>query len=183
MASLDFVPSDYKIKYVDSLHPSNIAGLGDQFKSNKGRTIRVKIAKDIIEDIYCPDADLTVGWLLSEVTRRYDKHFEANMTKEKEEIYSKKLIVGLKTVELLPALDYYLTFLDNCLRPIKSNTLLAVHYAKMNEENQLKPKKYKKPVGKDDFQYLKVLGCGGYANVVLARKKDSGRLYAIKIIK
>jgi hypothetical protein len=52
MASLDVVPSDYKIKYIDSLVPSNIAGLGDQFKSNKARTIRVKIAKDIIEDIY-----------------------------------------------------------------------------------------------------------------------------------
>lgn len=45
MASLDVIPSDYSIKYVHSLIPSNIAGLGHQFKSNKARTIRVKIAK------------------------------------------------------------------------------------------------------------------------------------------
>lgn len=183
MASLDVVPSNYKIKYVDSLVPSNISGLGDQFKSNKARTIRVKIAKDIIEDIHCPDADLTVGWLLSEVTRRYDKHFEANVGDNKDQVYSKKLIVGLKTVELLPALDYYLTFLDNCLRPIKNGTLLAVHYSKLKEEDKDNPGEKHSKVGKDDFQYLKVIGCGGYANVVLARKKDSGRLYAIKIIK
>ena len=79
MASLDFVPSDYKIKYIDSLIPSSIAGLGEQFESNEARTIRVKIAKDIIEDIYCPDADLTIGWLLSEVNRRYDQRFEENV--------------------------------------------------------------------------------------------------------
>lgn len=183
MASLDVVPSDYKIKYVHSLIPSNIAGLGNQFKSNKARTIRVKIAKDIIEDIYCPDADLTIGWLLSEVTRRYDKHFDANVGDNKDNIYTKKLIIGLKTIEALPALDYYLTFLDNCLRPLKNGTTLAVHYAKLKEGDDLEKSIFRKPVGKEDFHFLKVIGCGGYANVVLARKKDSGRLYAIKIIK
>jgi serine/threonine protein kinase len=183
MASLDVVPSDYKIKYIDSLVPSNIAGLGDQFKSNKARTIRVKIAKDIIEDIYWPDADLTVGWLLSEVTRQYDKHFDANVGDNKDLVFSKKLIVGLKTTELMPALDYYLTFLDNWLRPIKSGTLLAVHYSKLRDGEDLTDKSFRKPIWKDDFHFLKVLGWGGYANVVLARKRDSGRLYAIKIIK
>lgn len=113
MASLDFVPSDYKIKYVDSLIPSNITGYGEQFKSNKPRKIRVKIAKDTVEDIFCPDADLTVGWLLSEVNRRYDERFEQAVGDNKDQQFSKKLIVGLKTVELMPALDYYLTHLDN----------------------------------------------------------------------
>lgn len=28
-----------------------------------------------------------------------------------------------------------------------------------------------------------MIGCGGYSNVVLARKKDSGRIYAVKVIK
>jgi len=67
----------------------------------------------MVEDIYCPDADLTVGWLLSEVTRRYDERYETAVGENKDEMYSKKLIVGLKTVDLLPALDYYLTHFDN----------------------------------------------------------------------
>ncbi|CAI2386894.1 unnamed protein product [Moneuplotes crassus] len=181
MASLDVIPSDYSIKYVHSLIPSNIAGLGQQFKSNKARTIRVKIAKNIVEDIHCPDADLTVGWLLSEVTRRYDQHFEAEIGENN--LYKKKLLIGLKTIEGLPALDYYLNFLDNCLRPLKNGTTLAVHYSKLREGDDFENNGYRNPIGKEDFHFLKVIGCGGYANVVLARKKDSGRLYAIKIIK
>ncbi len=183
MASLDGIPSDYTIKYVNSLIPSNIAGLGHQFKSNKARTIRVKIAKDIIEDIHCPDADLTVGWLFSEVTRRYDQHFDSQIGENKDNTYKKKLLIGLKTLEGLPALDYYLNFLDNCLRPLKNGTTLAVQYAKLREGDDFEKDSYRKPIGKEDFHFLKVIGCGGYANVVLARKKDSGRLYAIKIIK
>ena len=85
--------------------------------------------------------------------------------------YSKKLIVGLKTMELLPALDYYLTHLGNWLRPIKHKTLLAAHYSKLNEdESSSSVLRRSRGVCKDDFQFLKVLGWGGYANVVLARK-------------
>ena len=183
MSSLDFVPNDYKIRYVDGLIPNSFTGFGEQYKSNKPRKIRVKIAKDMVEDIYIPDADLTVGWLLSEVNRRYDERFEKAVGDNKDQMFSKKLIVGFKTVELLPALDYYLTHLDNCLRPVKSGTVLAVHYSKMQEGDHTQPRKYGRKVGKDDFQYLRVIGCGGYSHVVLARKKDSGRLYAIKVIK
>lgn len=35
-------------------------------------------------------------------------------------------------------------------------------------------------VTEKDFQYLKLIGKGGYSEVLMARKKDSGRLYAIK---
>lgn len=34
----------------------------------------------------------------------------------------------------------------------------------------------------NDFELLKIIGKGGYSQVVLARKKDSGFLYAIKIM-
>ena len=61
--------------------------------------------------------------------------------------------------------------------------MLGVHYAKMQEGDHSHSKQYQRKVGKDDFQYLKVIGCGGYSHVCLARKKDSGRLYAIKVIK
>jgi serum/glucocorticoid-regulated kinase 2 len=63
---------------------------------------------------------------------------------------------------------------------VKESTLLRVHFAKIDEED---PSSSFETIDKDSFQYLKVIGCGGYSNVVLARKKDSGRLYAIKIIK
>lgn len=74
-------------------------------------------------------------------------------------------------------MDYYLTQLDNSLLPVKQTTLLSVHYS------NIKDSRTSEKVSKNSFQYLKVIGCGGYSNVVLARKKDSGRLYAIKIIK
>jgi Protein kinase domain/Domain found in Dishevelled, Egl-10, and Pleckstrin (DEP) len=37
-------------------------------------------------------------------------------------------------------------------------------------------------IGIATFEWLKVLGVGGFGKVVLARKKDTGRLYAIKVI-
>ena len=74
-------------------------------------------------------------------------------------------------MELFPAMDYYLTHLDNCLRPIKHNTLLAVHYSKINENDSISTfYDQQKVVSKEDFQFLKVIGWGGYATVVLARK-------------
>lgn len=35
----------------------------------------------------------------------------------------------------------------------------------------------------DDFKILKIIGRGSYSYVAVARKKDSGRMYAIKIMK
>ena len=35
---------------------------------------------------------------------------------------------------------------------------------------------------KDSFELLKLIGKGGYSQVFMARKKDSGQLYAIKIM-
>ena len=40
-----------------------------------------------------------------------------------------------------------------------------------------------KEICADDFEQIKVIGKGGFSRVVLARKKDSGRLYALKIMK
>lgn len=74
-------------------------------------------------------------------------------------------------------LDYYLWHLENSLAPIKESTTLTVHFSNVNSNTK------KDKINKNSFQYLKVIGCGGYSNVVLARKKDSGRMYAIKIIK
>ena len=35
----------------------------------------------------------------------------------------------------------------------------------------------------EDFEQMRVIGRGGFSRVILARKKDTGRLYAIKILK
>lgn len=70
-----------------------------------------------------------------------------------------------------------MTQLDNSLVPVKETTLLTVHFSEIRDYRT------EEKVKKNSFQYLKVIGSGGYSNVVLARKKDSGRLYAIKVIK
>jgi len=174
LTSLDFVPQDYKIKYIDSMNKSSKEYNKDSVDT-KGKLISVMIEKDCILDIILPESDLTVGWLLSEVTRRYNEilhtlHGHAD---------GDKVIVGLKTVESIPALDYYLTQLENSLSQI-NDKLLVAHFAETNIDwNHIRDSK----VSKNDFHFLKVIGWGGYSNVVLARKKDNGKLYAIKIIK
>ena len=35
---------------------------------------------------------------------------------------------------------------------------------------------------KEDFEFLKVIGRGGFSRVLMARKKDSGQLFAVKAI-
>lgn len=146
ISSLDFIPSDFQIKYIDNMVPKNISIHNQLAESSKTKNIRVKIAKDIVEDIRVEDPDLTVGWLLSEITRRYDAHFNKSVGSGKEHLYSKKLIVGFKTVAMLPAMDYYLTQLDNSLKPIKDNTLLAVHYSKYNDDDYLNPEGLQRPI-------------------------------------
>ena len=41
----------------------------------------------------------------------------------------------------------------------------------------------KREVTINDFEQIRVIGRGGFSKVVLARKIDTGRLYAIKILK
>lgn len=38
-------------------------------------------------------------------------------------------------------------------------------------------------ISKDDFSMLKVIGTGSYGKVLLVKKKDSGNLYAMKVLK
>lgn len=49
MSSFEFVPSSYKIKYVDSLLPSNITGLDDADADTKGRKYKVIIPDSLVE--------------------------------------------------------------------------------------------------------------------------------------
>jgi serine/threonine protein kinase len=133
------------------------------------------ISKGNIMDITLPESDLTVGWLLSEVTRRYEEQVESSESIKNDG----KVIIGLRSVETIPTLDYYLTHLENSLSQV-GDKLLVAHFAEINKDyDDEKDTK----LTKKDFQFLKVIGCGGYSNVVLARLKRTGKLYAIKIIK
>ncbi|CAI2360876.1 unnamed protein product [Moneuplotes crassus] len=137
----------------------------------------VVLEEGIIEEISIPDPDLTVGWLLSEVSRRYQHYARENGTKRAEE----KVVVALKSAEFYPTLDTYLESLDNVIAPIKHNTTFDVHFAKLSDHQQNFIKMAS--VGPEDFEYLKVIGQGSYSHVVIARKKDSGKQYAVKVIK
>lgn len=177
ISSLEFVSKGYKIKYIDSLIPSNISNVTGVNENIEGKIFKVMFDKTHIESFLCEESDLTVGWLLSEATRKYDQ-----LREEGEIKGPKKHVVGIKSVQSILGLDYYLTQLENSLSPIKEKTLLAVHYAQI-QDNCSQEESKGAQVTKNDFRFLNVIGCGGYSNVVLARKKDSGRLYAIKIIK
>ena len=39
------------------------------------------------------------------------------------------------------------------------------------------------PITIDDFQLLKVVGRGSFGKVYMAKKKDNGRVYAVKTLK
>ena len=49
MSSLEFVPSDYKIRYVDSLNPSNITSLDGKNKEIVNKRVKVIIPSKLIE--------------------------------------------------------------------------------------------------------------------------------------
>lgn len=48
------------------------------------------------------------------------------------------------------------------------------HFAKVAKKKQICPAA---------FEAIKVIGRGGFSRVLLCRKKDTGRLYAMKILK
>ena len=88
----------------------------------------------------------------------------------------KKLIVALKTYEGNENLDHWLTMYDKQLHPVQDGEVLVAYFAKIC------PNK-KKQISAEDFELIKVIGRGGFSRVILCRKKDTGRLYAMKILK
>lgn len=65
---------------------------------------------------------------------------------------------------------------DRNLVPIQDGEVLIAVFAKLAQNKR-------KQISTGDFELLKVIGRGGFSRVVLGRKKDTGRLYAIKIMK
>jgi Protein kinase domain len=103
------------------------------------------------------DDTLTCGWLLSETIRAYT---------------GTGTIVALKTAKKLEILDYWLNIFDRSLQPLKDNEkLIAVFDQPVSSDVQI-----------NHFIPLKVIGEGGFSKVVMAAKKDTGLLYAIKVM-
>lgn len=149
--------------------------------------------------------ELTCGWLLSEVTRRYEGYLnkrkesltsmetddgsrKSGFNSNKKPVVQKRLIVGLKWKpgSFQVPIDYYLTQHDLPLSRLPNGLELDIHFSNIGTSKKSFVKNVIKEnwrVTEHDFDFLHVIGRGGYSKVVWARKKDSGRLYALKIMK
>lgn len=86
------------------------------------------------------------------------------------------MIVALKTYDQNESIDHWLTMYDRSLAPLQDGEVLIAHFAKISPNKR-------KQISVGDFEMIKVIGRGGFSRVLLCRKKDTGRLYAMKILK
>ena len=139
------------------------------------KIVRVVIDAHFRFEVEIEDESCTCGWLLSEVIKRYTMHI-AQMNKTSGVKIKKKLIIALKTQSGNEALDYWLTEYNYTLKPLRNGEILLPYFQKII------PGKTKEVII-SDFEKLKVIGRGGFSKVFLVRKKDSGLLYAMKVMK
>ncbi|ORY38812.1 Pkinase-domain-containing protein [Rhizoclosmatium globosum] len=104
-------------------------------------------------------------------------------------MYQKKALRGdipVGTVRISPAFDQKEQDEWFKLLPVGSaSTPLTTSVGEIRVHILFKehPKTAVKPLGVDDFEILRVLGKGSFGKVVQVRKKDTGRVYAMKILK
>jgi serine/threonine protein kinase len=67
----------------------------------------------------------------------------------------------------------FLRKMNDSARLLKTELTLCINFTRMT----------KKSVGPNDFEYLAVIGRGSFGKVFQVRKKDSGCIYAMKVIK
>lgn len=103
------------------------------------------------------DRTLTCGWLISETVRKYT---------------GKSQVLALSTVKSLEILDMWLGLFDRELTPFNNNEKFLLVF------EQPVPSE----ISNFHFEPMKLIGKGGFSKVILARKKDSSRLFAIKRI-
>ena len=82
----------------------------------------------------------------------------------------------MKTYDGNESIDHWLTMYDRPLYPLLDGEVLVSHFAKFASNK-------KKRITIGDYELIKVIGRGGFSKVLLCRKKDTGRLYAMKVIK
>jgi serine/threonine protein kinase len=110
--------------------------------------------------VLVPEDTLTCGWLLSETIRKGADTVVAIRTKTESEV-----------------LDCWLLRMERTLHPLNhGEELVAVHTCNP----------YAVPVQPDisidHFQPIKLIGKGGFSKVFEVRKRDSGQLYAAKVM-
>ena len=69
--------------------------------------------------------------------------------------------------------------IQNASDEISSRILVKKEYDSLIKQSQQKTGK----VGNDDFSLIQVIGTGTYGKVLLVKKKDTGKLYAMKVLK
>lgn len=108
------------------------------------------------------DFSMTCGWLLSEAIRKYEGH---------------KTLVALKTCQELDIIDEWLLRFEKSLKPLREVHDLVAIFAdegfdtKDSDFHSIK-----------NFKVIKLLGIGSSSKVFLCRKKDTGILYAVKVV-
>jgi len=112
---------------------------------------------------------LTCHWLMQEVLRNLQ-----SVSKQKDLKRDFSSFIKLKTQNKNIQLDYWLSLPDKSIAPLPHNiTLLPVHSITNDRKG---------PVSQKDFEILTILAEGGSCDVFIARKKDNGKIYAIKRI-
>ena len=136
-------------------HTHNLSGSKvKKIESNKTIFIETDLNEIVIEVF---EDYLTCGWLLSEAIRQYK---------------GDKNIIALKSAKNFEAIDCWLLQFERSLHPLKNKERLQAVF--QQKAGKLGPKA---------FDPIKMIGKGGFSHVVQVRKKDTGELFAIKILK
>lgn len=110
--------------------------------------------------VLVPDDTLTCGWLLSETIRKGAESVVALRTKTESEV-----------------LDCWLLRMERTLQPFNhGEELVAVHTCKVYTAF------VQSEVTIDHFLPIKLIGKGGFSRVFEVRKRDTGQLYAAKVM-
>ncbi|OMJ84043.1 hypothetical protein SteCoe_14912 [Stentor coeruleus] len=120
------------------------------------KTIRIRYYHNE-KVVYLEDNFLTCGWLLSEAIRLFP---EAHP------------IVALRTADNIDVIDVWLQDFERSLNIIKDNTTLI----------PISGQGILADISMSWFEPVAVLGKGGFSNVFLVRKRDTGYLYALKVM-
>ena len=130
-------------------------------KSDLGHDLKIHTDIGVIQ-IHNLDFSMTCGWLLSETIRKYE---------------GEKTLVALKTCQELDIIDEWLLRFEKSLKPLREVHDLVAIFADEGFEATASDFHSIK-----NFKVLKLLGTGSSSKVFLCRKKDTGILYAVKVV-
>jgi len=150
--------------------PSNPTKISKEVKTAKliydsQLTVKITYKKSEQESLTC-------GWLLQEALQSLN-----DLCKEKNLERDFKTLIAFKTKQKNVQLDYWLSLPKKSLCQLPDNAvLLPVHSVQPATQSR------NGQVTQNDFEMLSILGEGCSCDVFAARKKDTGKIYAIKRI-